>query len=288
MPGTKSSPTPSLSFGTLYIVPTPIGNLEDITLRALRILKEVSLICAEDTRRTKKLLNHYGISTQLSSYYREKEREKSVYLLSLLKSGESIALVSDAGTPAISDPGSILVAHAHAMGIPVVPLPGPSAATTAISASGLDCDGFLFLGFPPSKKGARNKFLHSIANSRQPVVLYESPRRIGALLTDAFEILGNREGFIARELTKTFEELVSDRLLDLSKKFAANCKGEFVLIIAPGEQDKVPEGTVEELLLWYRDNTEISVKDVSQKLAGDLGISKSIIYKQAISLWKTR
>ncbi|MFW2367427.1 MAG: 16S rRNA (cytidine(1402)-2'-O)-methyltransferase [Desulforhopalus sp.] len=273
--------------GKLYIVPTPIGNLEDITLRALRILKEVDIIAAEDTRHTKKLLNHFGIHTPLISYYREKESVKSREFVKLLQEGKDIALVSDAGTPGISDPGAILVKRVQSEGLDVVPLPGASALTTAISGSGFSDDGFLFLGFLPSKTGQRKKLLSSLLHSRYPVVLYESPRRIEALLRDALEILGDRQAFWARELTKSYEELEAGTLSSLlAKSGGSTNRGEFVIIIGPGTQEEVQGQTLEELILWYRDNSDLSLKDVSRRLSTDLGQSRSQIYQQALSLWK--
>ena len=275
--------------GCLYIVPTPIGNLEDITLRALRILKEVDLIAAEDTRHSKKLLNHFGISTHLISYYREKEAEKSVHLIKMIKEGKNIALISDAGTPGISDPGAILVKNAHSESVTVIPLPGPSAVTTAMSASGYTGSGFLFIGFPPSKKGQRQKLLSSLVNSEYPIVFYESPRRVEAFLQEALNTYGEREAFWAREITKSYEDLEAGRLSDLLEKSkTGQIRGEFVLIICPGQKDEVQGETIEELICWYRDNSELSLKDVSKKLAADLGVSKSVVYQQALSLWKDK
>ncbi|PHR26485.1 MAG: 16S rRNA (cytidine(1402)-2'-O)-methyltransferase [Desulfotalea sp.] len=282
-------PTTDNEQGCLYIVPTPIGNLEDITLRALRILKEVDLIAAEDTRHSKRLLNHFEIETPLISYYREKEAEKSVYLIKLIKEGKSIALISDAGTPGISDPGAILVLRAHKEGVTVIPLPGPSAVTTAMSASGYSGNGFLFIGFSPSKKGQRQKLLLSLADSQYPVVFYESPRRVEAFLQEALAVYGERQVFWAREITKSFEDLEVGTLTGLLQKAQAKqMRGEFVLIIYPGEKEKVQGETVEELICWYRDNSELSLKDVSKKLATDLGISKSVVYQQALTLWKDK
>lgn len=273
--------------GTLYIVATPIGNLEDITLRALRILKEVDLIAAEDTRHTKKLLNHFGISTPLISYYREKEVERSEEILERLNSGDNIGLVSDAGTPAISDPGAVVVQLAHQNGINVVPLPGPSALTTALSGSGFVDTGFLFIGFLPSKKGQRRKSLSSLLNCEYPVVLYESPHRIESLFGDALEILGEREAFWARELSKKFEELQRATLSSLlAKSREGKNRGESVVIICPGKKEQVQGQTLEELIVWYRDNSDSSLKDVSKQLASDLGLSRSKIYQQALALWK--
>lgn len=274
---------------SLYIVPTPIGNLEDITLRALRVLKEVDLIAAEDTRHSKKLLNHFGINTPLISYYREKEAEKSTYILGLIDEGKNVALISDAGTPGISDPGAVLVQKAHLDGIPVIPLPGASAATAAMSACGYTGDGFLFIGFLPTKKGQRKKLLTSLCNVEYPVILYESPRRVENLLTEAFEILGNRETFWAREISKSFEDLRRSTLEDLLAYSAPeNNRGEFVIIIFPGEKEDVQGETLEELICWYRDNSELSLKDVSKKLAADLGVSKSTVYQQALTLYKKK
>lgn len=267
------------------MVPTPIGNLEDMTLRAIRVLGEVSVICAEDTRHTKKLLNHFGIGTPLTSYYREKEVEKSVQIVKLLQKGQDVALVSDAGTPAISDPGAVLVHQAHQAGIKVVPLPGASAVTTALSAAGLPYDGFLFLGFSPPKKSQRKKLLSSILNCEYPVVFYESPRRVASFFDDAMAILGDRKVFFARELSKAFEELATGTLQTLKQKCSEGQRGEFVLIICPGDKEDVQGETLEELLNWYRDNSDLSVKDVSKKLSNDLGISKSKIYKMAITIW---
>ena len=272
--------------GTLYIVPTPIGNLEDITLRAIRILREADLIAAEDTRHTKKLLNHLDIRTPLISYYREKEVQRGAEIINILKTGKSVALVSDAGTPAISDPGSVLVRMAQENGIKVVPLPGPSALTTALSATGFDYTGFLFLGFLPSKKGQRRKLLNSLTSCEYPVVIYESPHRISALLEDALEIFGRRQAFWARELTKKFEELQRADLQTLyEKSISVKNRGEFVLIICPGEKEEVEGSTIEELILWYRDNAELSLKDVSKRIGSDLGVSRSQVYQKALELW---
>ena len=242
--------------GTLYIIATPIGNLEDITLRALRILKEVDLIAAEDTRHTQKLLNHFGIHTRLISYYREKEMERAAELVGRLQAGESIALVSDAGTPGISDPGAVLVRQARTANVPIIPLPGPSALTAALSAAGLEQGTFIFLGFPPSRQGQRQKLLTSYRDSEHPLVFYEAPNRIASLLTDALAVLGEREAFWARELTKSYEELRGGPLSDLlTLAESRQNKGESVLIISPGAKNQEQGDNLEELLLWYRDHT---------------------------------
>lgn len=191
--------------GTLYIVATPIGNLEDITLRALRILGEVSLIAAEDTRTTRVLLRHYDITTPLTSYHEHNKLSKLDAIFDALANGD-VALVSDAGTPGISDPGYELIREAIARGVRVEPLPGPNAAIAALVASGLPTDGFVYLGFPPRKSRALRDFLNDRANERRTLVLYESPNRLTALLTAIVETLGDRPVSVARELTKIYEE----------------------------------------------------------------------------------
>ena len=273
--------------GILYVVATPIGNLEDITLRALRILKEVDLIAAEDTRHTKHLLNHFDIHTPLISYYREKEAERSEELVEKLLSGQTIALVSDAGTPGISDPGAVLVNKARAAGITIVPLPGPSALTTALSAAGIIDGTFLFLGFPPSKKGQRQKLLSTFVEAPWALVFYESPHRIQALLADVLATLGDRQAFWGRELSKVYEDLQAgsiSQLLELAT--GKRNRGEFVLIIQPGSCEEENKGeNLEEILLWYQENTELSLKDVSRRIAKDLGLSRSQVYQKALELW---
>lgn len=272
--------------GTLYIVPTPIGNLEDMTMRAIRILKEVDYIGAEDTRHTKKLLNHFGIDTTLVSYYREKEAERSEKLVKLLLSGLDVAIVSDAGTPGISDPGAVLVNKAYENNITVIPLAGPSALTVALSAAGILTTEFLFLGFAPAKKSQRRKLFSSLVNNDTVIVFYESPHRIDAFFTDSYEILGNRQVFWARELTKKYEELRKSTLAELAApKIKRKNRGESVIIIWPGQKEIIPEQTVEELLTWYRDQGELSLKDVSRKISDDLGLSRSQIYQEALKIW---
>ncbi len=273
--------------GTLYVVATPIGNLEDITLRALRILKEVDLIAAEDTRHTKQLLNHFDIHTPLISYYREKEAERSEELVQKLLAGDTIALVSDAGTPGISDPGAVLVKKAREAGITIVPLPGPSALTAALSAAGITDGTFLFLGFPPAKKGQRQKLLSTFVEAPWALVFYESPHRIDALLADVLAILGDRQAFWARELSKLYEDLQAGSISQLlALATGKKNRGEFVLIIQPGScQQQATGENVEEILLWYKENTELSLKDVSRRIAKDLGLSRSDIYQKALKVW---
>ena len=275
--------------GQLYMVATPIGNLEDITLRAIRILKEVDLIAAEDTRHTKRLLNHFGIHTRLISYYREKEMQRGRELIKRINAGENIALVSDAGSPGISDPGAVIVRLAREADIHVIPVPGPSAVTAALSVAGLDGSSFLFLGFAPAKKNQRRKLLGSLKDSCYPLVFYESVHRFHLLLADSLDILGDRKAFMAREISKTYEELRDLSLSELLERFGDNKnKGEFVLIIYPGRPIQAEGANIEELLIWYRDQTELTLKDVSKKLASDLGLSRSQIYQKALLLWKKK
>jgi len=285
--GKKMTATAAKNRGKLFLVPTPIGNLEDITLRAIKVLREVDAIAAEDTRHSRKLLSHLGIGTPLISYYREKEQEKSEEILERLLAGDSIALVTDAGTPCISDPGSILVHKAHENGITVVPLPGASALTTALSAAGIELSSFLFIGFPPAKKGQRQKLFNSLANMDHSLVFYESPHRIENTLQDLLETCGDRQAFWARELTKIHEELFSGSISELlTKTREGRSRGEFVIIVSPGAKEEIAGDTIDEMLAWYRDNSELSLKDVSKKLAADLGLSRSQVYQKALEIWK--
>lgn len=228
--------------GTLYVVATPIGNLEDVTLRALRVLREVSVIAAEDTRRTARLLQHYSISTRTTSLHEHNEQSRTQGLINRLLAGESIALVSDAGTPVVSDPGARLVAAAHAHAVRVEPVPGPSAVVATLSASGIMGEGFVFVGFPPSRAKARKKWLLGLADETRPIVLFEAPHRIRATIADIATELGNRPVAIARELTKTHETLVVRPINDWLKDPPID-RGEFTMVIGlPIE----PGGMVEE------------------------------------------
>jgi len=218
--------------GTLYIVATPIGNLEDITLRAMRILKEVDLIAAEDTRRTIKLLNRYQISKPITSYHDFNKEQKGSYLIERLVSGFDVALVTDAGTPGISDPGYYLVNLALKIPIKVVPIPGPNAAVTALSVSGLPTDRFVVENFLPRKKGARNRRLLELSEEERTIVIFESPYRIKKILQEMLEIFGDREAVLARELTKLHEQLYRGRLSEISGELGEEkVKGELTLIL---------------------------------------------------------
>ena len=227
--------------GTLYVVATPIGNLEDITLRALRTLKEVALVACEDTRRTRTLLSHFGISVPVTSYFEHNKRVKGEVILRALRDGKSVALVTDAGTPGISDPGFLLVKQARAEAIPVTPVPGPSAVIALLSAAGVPADGFLFEGFLPVKPGRRLNRLRALRELETTIVCYESPHRILASLAAIAEIFGGVHLIVGRELTKQFEEIVEGTAADLAERFAGGtARGEFTLII-PFTKHGAPE-----------------------------------------------
>ncbi|MGQ9896423.1 MAG: 16S rRNA (cytidine(1402)-2'-O)-methyltransferase [Acidobacteriota bacterium] len=216
----------------LYVVPTPIGHMEDITYRAVRVLREADIIACEDTRRTRQLLHHYGISTPLLSYHEHNERRRTHELLERLRVGATVALVSDAGTPLISDPGGQLLRAAIDAGLPVSALPGACAATTALSAAGLSAEGFHFVGFLPPKPSARREALKTLTNELVTLVFYEAPHRLLAFLQDALTILGNRSAVVARELTKLHETYVRGFLDSLVEHFRTEApRGEIVVLI---------------------------------------------------------
>jgi len=244
-------PDPPVAAGTLFVVATPLGHLEDLTLRALRVLREVSLVACEDTRRTGTLLRTQGIATPTTSYFEHNERFKGARILEALRSGRDVALVSDAGTPGISDPGYRLVRDARDLGIAVVPVPGPSAATAALSVCGLPTDRFLFVGFLPAKPGARRKALEALAAERPTLVFFESPVRVVDALSDMLATLGDRDAFLCREATKAHEEYVRATLSALYERLAARdvVKGEIVLVVA-GAPETAPSS--EEPVALYR------------------------------------
>ncbi|MBT8346345.1 MAG: 16S rRNA (cytidine(1402)-2'-O)-methyltransferase [Desulfofustis sp.] len=275
--------------GNLYIVATPIGNLEDMTHRATRILKEVDLIAAEDTRHTRKLLTHFNIHTHMVSYYREKEASRTDELIDRLLEGENIALVSDAGTPGISDPGAILVNKARWAGISIIPIPGPSALTAALSCAGLEPGSFLFSGFGPAKTSSRKKLFESLSTFSYPLVFYESPHRIGSFIKDAHAVFGDRTVLWAREISKKYEEIEETTLELLESKISSEkIRGELVIIIHPGSDDRPVAESLEEILVWYRENSALSLKDVCRKVAADMGIGRSEVYKQALTIWNKK
>ncbi len=272
--------------GSLYVVATPIGNLEDMTYRAVRILGEVDLIAAEDTRHTRKLLNHFQINTPLISYYREKEFQRSETLVARMLAGENVALVSDAGTPGISDPGSILVQRSRTAGLAVIPIPGPSALSAAVSCAGLEPGSFIFIGFAPGRSAQRKQLLQSLTDSIYPLVFYESPHRIQRFIKSAEELLGDRKVLWAREISKKFEDIQETSLSTLAASIDdEKIRGELVIIIHPGSP-VVPGGeSIEEILHWYQANSELSMKDVCKKVSSDMGVSRSNVYQRALAIW---
>jgi len=232
---------PMTGAGTLYVVATPLGNLEDITLRALRVLRESDLVACEDTRRTAQLLSAHGIAARTTSYFEHNERWKGDRLIEELRRGRRIALVSDAGTPGISDPGYRLVRDARAAGIAVVPVPGPSAAVTALSVSGLPSDRFLFVGFLPPRAAARRRAIEGLARVRETLVIYEAPTRVVEALADLQAVLGEREAFLCREATKLHEEYRRGTLAGLRGELGERpgVRGEIVLVVA-GAPEEAP------------------------------------------------
>jgi 16S rRNA (cytidine1402-2'-O)-methyltransferase len=225
--------------GVLYVVSTPIGNLEDITLRALNTLKEVNLIAAEDTRRTRKLLTHYQIKTPVTSYYEYNEQTKSNFLLSLLRRGEKIALVSDAGTPGISDPGYRLINTAIENHVAVIPIPGVSSVTAALSVSGLPTHSFLFKGFIPPKRAKKKKFFDGLKHEEATIIFYESPMRLMDTLEDLLDLCGDRRVVIAREMTKIFEEIIRGKISEvISQLRDRKVKGEITIMLEGYRDDK--------------------------------------------------
>lgn len=273
--------------GRLYVVATPIGNLGDLSQRAIDTLTRVDLIACEDTRHTKNLCRHLHISTPLTSYFREKEQEKAEQLLQMLHEGRQIALVSDAGTPAISDPGGVLVKKARAAGIEIVAIAGPSALAAALSIAGLTQTNFFFGGFLPANTNERQKFLRSISALPFTLVFYESPHRISATLTDMAVVLGDRSAQLFRELTKIHEECLQGSLTSLNDHVKNGVKGELVLIVQGANcipADK-PDN-IDDLLLWYRDELHSSLKDAVRCIASDLELPRSQVYKNALAIWQ--
>ena len=273
--------------GTLYVVATPIGNLEDITLRALRILKDADLIAAEEPDHTRRLCSHYGIRTRLTGYNQHNSATKGPKLVDILKAGSDIALVTSAGTPAISDPGSILINMAHEQGIKVSPIPGPSALATALSACGLKVDRFVFLGFLPNRQGKRRKYLKELLNEQRTMILYEAPHRFLELLMDLEEIFGDRQIAVLRELTKVYEEIKRGSISDILKDMDENrIKGEFTIILAGSEKDDVPDMDLKERIEELLKGKEMGAKEIATRLSGELEINYRVVYRECLNVMK--
>ena len=278
----------SLAKPALYLVGTPIGNLEDITLRALRVLKEVDLIACEDTRQTQKLLNHYAIATRTTSYHEHNEVTKSAEVVKAIEEGASVALVTDAGMPGISDPGYRLITLAIRHHLPVVPVPGASAFLAALVASGMPTDSFRFSGFLPAKRGERRTLLESIKSSPRTQVFYEAPHRIVESLQDVAEVLGGtRQVVVAREVTKIHEEFVRGRASEVLEAFESRqvVKGEITLLIGnadeePMESAAIGHQSVRQRMEQLMAEDKIDEKAALKRVAKERGVSKSEAYRQ--------
>ena len=270
--------------GVLYVVATPIGNLEDVTLRALRVLREVDLIAAEDTRRTRTLLERHGIARPLTSYYDAVERERAPSIVERLRAGAAVALVSDAGTPRIADPGYHLVRGALAAGIPVVPIPGASAVTALVSVAGFAADRFVFEGFLPTRPGPRAGRLAALVDEPRALVFFEAARRLAAFLAAAEEALGDRDAIVARELTKRHEEILRGRLGELRRRLAEReLRGEVTVLVA-GAAERAPTAVDLDAEIRSARAAGRSVRDASAEIARRTGLSRGEVYRRTLAL----
>ena len=281
--GAEESPEEKTLAPGLYLVATPIGNLEDMTLRGLRVLRQADRIACEDTRQTQKLLNHFGIRTPTVSYHMHNEGERSEELAAELRAGGRIAVVSDAGTPGIADPGSQLVAAAIAAGVPVFPVPGANAAISALIGSGLGAERFMFHGFLPAKQGARRTLLEGLKRDGTTEVFYEAPHRILDALGDVAGVFGERERVVvARELTKLHEEFLRGPVAEVRAALAARAqvRGEMVLLLAPAAAAKAAEATIAEEVAAVRAAEGLSEMDALKRVAKARGMGKSEAYRE--------
>ncbi len=284
-----NDPDTPLPDGTLFVVATPIGNLDDITLRALKTLAAVDLIAAEDTRHTVRLLDRHGIPAgRLISCHEHNEQERVAQLLAMLRDGKTVALVSDAGTPGVSDPGFRLVQAARAEGLAVVPIPGPSAAVTALSAAGLPTDAFLFVGFPPRKQGALKRDLAALVAQRATLIFYESPRRLLTLLQALRDTLGDRQAVLARELTKIHEEFLCGSLSEISQTLAQRpaLKGECTLLVSgAGAEAAAPAiKEIREEIEAGLGEPNAGIAALSQAIAKKYGLPRRSVYAEAVKI----
>ena len=269
--------------GTLYIVSTPLGNLEDITLRAIRILGEVDIIAAEDTRHSVKLLNHLGIRKPMISYWREKEQVRSDEIIKRLHAGQSIALISDAGTPGISDPGAVLIKRAIEENIQILSIPGPSAFVAALSVSGLPTDQFTFMGFLPSRTAQRQKFLREVYLEQKTLIFYEAPHRIVDTLLDLSHIFGERKAALIKEITKFHEDVVRGSITEIIEEVQkTTIAGEYVIIVEgwSGMNKSITEDVLSELHTCMRKG--LGRKEAVKRIAETFGLSKKELYKKSL------
>lgn len=272
------------SHGSLYVVATPIGNLEDMTFRAVRILGEVDVIFAEDTRHSRKLMNHYGLETPLISYHDHNERQRTEEILKRLFSGENVALISDAGTPAISDPGYRIISTCRDHDLRVIPIPGPSALVTALSAAGVAVDHFAFEGYLPARSHARLEKLKQLNGEKRTLVFYETPHRLIKALQDMIEVFGEGQRVVvARELTKRHEEFFRGSLQEALDNFSnRTIKGEFVLIIPPEQTG--PQQTAREALRTLLEDQNLSRRDAVKIIAKEYGVPVSDVYRESLQI----
>jgi len=273
--------------GILYVVATPIGNMADITFRAIQTLKDVALIAAEDTRHTRRLLTHYAIRNSMISLHEHNENQRTGTLVQRLRGGESIALVSDAGTPTLSDPGYRLIKEAIASGIRIVPIPGASAVLASLCASGLPTDAHVFMGFLPRKEGKRQKILQSLTAEKKTIIFYESPKRIKVLISDLINTLGDRRGVLSREMTKRHEEFIRGDLSQLLDVLAdrPEIKGECTLVVEGGADQEIPAADAlrEEIIQGLHRNG-IRLSSLVKNIAERYGLPRKQIYDQALKI----
>jgi len=277
----------TLSKETLYVVATPIGNMDDITLRALNVLDQVDLIAAEDTRHTGKLLKYHNIKSHLISYHEHNEKERTPLLIERMKSGSSIALVSNAGTPTVSDPGYMLLQSAVENNIKVIPIPGASAVVAALSISGLPTDSFIFIGFPAKKKAKRIKQLQELADEKRTLIFYEGPGRILAFMEEIINVMGDRYGVLCREMTKLYEEFLRGRLSELIDTLSHRpaVKGECTLLVKGCEENKeVSQDVIRAELIEAMGKKGGKISEASRIIAKKYGLSKNKVYDTALKL----
>jgi 16S rRNA (cytidine1402-2'-O)-methyltransferase len=291
MPSNLPTPdsTTRENWGSLYVVATPIGNRDDITLRALKVLEKADLVAAEDTRNTRKLLTFHNIKNQFISYHEHNEKRRTPVLIDKIKAGSSVAVVSNAGTPTVSDPGYQLIKAAVENGIRVIPIPGVSAVIAALSVSAVPTDSFVFIGFPARKKGKRLNLLKELANEGRSLIFYESPKRILTLLEELIITLGDRHGVLAREITKLHEEFIRGLLSEIidSLKARSDIKGECTLIVmGTAKNESVAPETIRLEIQKRLTEKDTKISSIAKDIAGKYPVSKSKVYAEALKIRK--